>query len=153
MRPIPLALSASLVLLAAPLTAAAQAEEEEAPPNTFVQITSFKVPLGEDRQKVMMWIDTIMAPAAKLNPNVLSYRVAAHNYGSNASDVIIISEYPDWASITAPCGQPCQDYFEATQPEEGSEREAMWDGIQAVFLKYYSTHRDEIYFANGRRSK
>lgn len=152
MRTIPLLFSSVVLLLAAPLTAAAQADDQT-PPNRFVEITSFRVPIGEDRQKVLMWVDSVMVPAARLNPNVLSYRVAIHNYGSNAGDILIISEYADWASITAPCGQPCQDYFEERQPEEGSERDMMYDELQTLFLKYYGTHRDEIYLANGRRIK
>jgi hypothetical protein len=141
-----------LVIVASAHALHAQAEEE--PEEThYITVTTFKVPLGEASQKVSMWIDSVMVPLARLNPNVLSYRVGNHYWGSSAGDVVIISEWPSFEAIAAPCGEPCETYMVENEPEEGTPRAEMWEEINATFLKYYSGHRDELYAVAMSRAK
>jgi hypothetical protein len=128
----------------------AEAEEEEL---HYITVTTFKVPLGEVGQQVGMWIDSVMVPLARLNPNVFSYRVGRHYWGSSAGDYVIITEWASWEAIAAPCGEPCDTWTAETEPEEGTPRAEMWDKIYAMFMKYYSGHRDEIYAVPMSRAK
>lgn len=139
---------------ALPAGAAAQ-QADDAPPETRVlTVTTFKLPQGEDGQKVMRFIDEVIAPQARNNPNVLSYRVAQHYWGSNSSDVLVIAEYADWASVEAPCGAPCQEWAEENVPEQGTpEREEFDDLAGAYNRAFFQGHVDEIYTVNMGRAK
>lgn len=144
----PLLVALSLCLAVALLSPAiAQAQEEEGPGSRYVTVTSFKVPFNE-RPKVIPFIINGVMPNLQLNPNVLNARLLFHNWGSDASDVVIVAEYENIEDIHADCGQPCEDYFEANpEPEEGDEGYAEFQEAQEAFSKYYSRHRDEIYVA------
>ncbi len=145
------AMACILGLAAAPVPAAAQAGQQAAPEMRYVTVTAFRVPLGPDRGAVMQWIEKWMVPPARLNPNVLSYRVAGHNYGNNASDVMIIAEYPSWEAIEADCA-PCDEWFRANPfPKEGTPERKAHDEMLATFLKYYSTHADQLLQVNMTR--
>lgn len=137
-----LALSAALF---APLALQAQDQGEEEPGMRIVTVTTFKVPFY-DRDKVFPFMRRYVLPAAQLNPNVLNYRVLWHNWGADASQVIISAEYEDITKIEAECGQPCSDYFEANpEPEEGDEGYETFRQQEEAFAKYYAQHSDEIY--------
>ena len=120
--------------------------QDDQPELRYVTTTSFTIPLGDDFGTVMAWVDSVMVPSARMNPNVLSYRVAVHNWGNRSGDVVIITEFPSWAAITAPC-EACDEWAEMTQPAE------KWPDALAAFQKYYSGHSDEIYIANMARAK
>ena len=141
------ALAAALAVL--PATVQAQ---DAAPENTYITVTTFSAPYTSEGQKVAWWIDSVMVPSAKMNPNVLHYRVGGHNYGSSAGDIVMIAEYADWNAINADC-EPCNAWFEERQPEEGTPERKAWDEAQATFFKYYHGHQDEIYLAQSSRSK
>jgi hypothetical protein len=142
------ALAAALAML--PATVLAQ---DAAPPeNTFITVTTFSAPFNDEGQKVAWWIDSVMVPGAKMNPNVLHFRVGGHNWGSSAGDIVMISEYADWNAINADC-EACDEWFENRQPAEGTPEREAWDEAQAAFLKHYHGHQDEIYFAQTSRSK
>ncbi|MFQ5678026.1 MAG: hypothetical protein ACE5HP_01040 [Gemmatimonadota bacterium] len=145
---------ACLAGLALPATLRAQ-DQEEAPPETRVlTVTTFQLPSGEDGQKVMQFIDRVVAPQARNNPNILSYRIAQHYWGSNSAEVKIIAEYANWAAVEAPCGTPCQEWAEANTPEEGTpEREEFDDLAQAWQRAFFQGHSDEIYSVNMSRAK
>lgn len=129
------------------LPASVDAQEDEGPGNRVVTVTSFKVPFN-DRPVVMPFLIERFVPATQLNPNVISFRVLLHNWGGNASDVMIVAEYDDISEIESDCGQPCDDYYEAhPAPEEGEEGYADFQKAQELFNKYYAHHRDEIYVA------
>jgi hypothetical protein len=130
----------------------AQAEEEPEEIH-YITVTTFKVPLGEASQKVSMWIDSVMVPLAHLNPNVLSYRIGRHYWGSSAGDFVIISEWASWEAIAAPCGEPCETWTAENEPVDGTPRAETWDEMFATFLKYYSGHRDEVYAVPMSRAK
>jgi hypothetical protein len=132
---------------------AMSAQETEEPALHYITVTTFSVPLGEEGSDVMMWVDSMMVPLAKLNPNVLSYHVGRHNWGSNAGQVAVIAEYASWAAIQADCGEPCAEWVRENQPEEGTPRAEKWNKIQATFLKHYTGHSDEIYAVPNSRSK
>ena len=133
-------------------TATAQAVPPAAPDIRILTISTFRVPLGEDRQKVVDYMQKWMVEPARLNPNVLSYRIIQHFYGSNSSDMAIVAEYPNWAAITADCA-PCDKWFETNMPKEGTPERKAVDEAQALFLKYYGTHADQIYNANMALAK
>lgn len=146
------ATSLALAISLAPKSVQAQAGAQD-PEFHYLTVTTFDVPLGADGQQVMMWIDSVMVPLAQLDPNVLSYRVGRHNWGSSAGQVIIVTEFASWEAIGADCGEPCETWTAENQPAEGTPEAEKWDAIQATFQKYYTGHRDEIYFLNMNRSK
>ncbi len=128
------------------MTSAANSQAAPSAPPAFriLTISSFRVPLGEDRQNVVDYMKKWMVEPARINPNVLSYRIIQHFYGSNSSDIAIVAEYPDWASITADC-PPCAEWFESNMPKEGTPERKAVDEALALFLKYYGSHSDQIY--------
>lgn len=137
-----------------PSTVLAQEPDEEPPETHVLTVTTFQLPPGEEGQKVMRFIDRVIAPQAKNNPNVLSYRIAQHYWGSTSSEVKIIAEYADWASVEAECGAPCEEWEEANLPEEGTpEREEFDDLAQAWQRAFFQGHSDEIYNLNMSRAK
>ncbi len=134
--------------------AALQAQDSEPPPTRVLTVSTFTLPAGEEGQKVMRFIDRVVAPQAKNNPNILSYRVAQHYWGSSSAEVKIIAEYTDWASVEAPCGVPCEEWAEANLPAEGTpEREEFDDLLRAWQTAYFGGHSDEIYNVNMTRAK
>ena len=140
-------IAGAAVLLITPLAAFAQEEEEAEPVIHYLTVTTFDAPGGDEGALVREWFETIGAPLAKLNPNVLSYRVAIHNWGANSAQVVIIAEYADWAAIEGDCAE-CDAYFEEMQPEEGTPEREEWDAIGSAFFKAYRGHSDEIYTVN-----
>ncbi len=145
------AAAAASILFILPAALAAQDDADE-PEFRYVTTSTYQVPFGEERQKAMMWVDSVMVPLARVDPNVISFRVATHNYGSNASDIVIMSEYASWEAIGGDC-EPCDEWFEAREPEEGTPERETWDGWLADFLRHYSGHQDQIYIVNMNRAK
>lgn len=146
-----LALVIALTSLA-PAPAAAQEDGDENQMRV-ITVTTFQVPFYE-RGKVFPFMRKYFMPGSQLNPNVTSYRVLWHNWGGDASEVIVMAEYDDITKIEAPCGQPCDDYFEAhPQPEEGDEGWEEFRAGQEAFQKYYAHHKDEIYLSPLAASK
>ena len=141
--------------LATALPAPALAQDADEPPETrVITMAKFQVPPGEDRQKVMRFIDEVIAPQAQNNPHVLTYRIATHYYGSNSTDIVIIAEYPDWESVEAPCGEPCQTWAEENIPEEGTPEREEWNDRAQTWTRYFvGGHTDEVYGTNMRRGK
>ncbi len=129
-------------------------DAQEAEPETrYLSATTFHVPyVTEAQAKVNWWIASIMVPRAKMNPRVLSYRVAGHIYGSSGGDVIMITEYADWNAINADC-EPCTTWFEDRRPAEGTPEHEAWDATAAMFFQYFTGHHDEIYVFNASRAK
>jgi len=148
------ALVAATALSLAPATLFAQAgdEEEEAPDINYITLTKIRLPATQDRQKAMEWVDKVMAPVAKLNPNVLWYRIAMHNWGSNSEDMVIMAEYDEWADLEGDC-PACDAWFEENRPAEDTPEREEWDAMAQAFFGYFSGHRDEIYVTNMNRAK
>lgn len=147
-----LAIAGALVLLSPAVTMA----QDDGPPEIRVlQITTFRAPQGEERQLMMRFIDRVIAPQARNNPHVLSYRVATHFYGANSTDIKLITEYPDWESVEAPCGEPCQSWAAENIPEQGTPEREEFDEQAAAWVKYFLAggHRDEIFSINMNRAK
>lgn len=141
----------SLALICFPGLAAAQAAAPE-PELRYVTTTRFEVPAGPERQKVLMWIDSVMVPQARMNPNVLEYRVIIHNWGHNSNDVLIVAEYPSWTAIEAPC-PACDKWAQSQERKAGTPERAKWDELGSTFGKYFAGHVDEIYVADMSRAK
>ncbi len=133
----------ALTLFAIPAPVLAQDDEE--PEVRYITTSSFDVPMGPERQKVMTFIRNVMAPMAKVNPNLLSFRVAIHDYGTDSRDIVLIREYASWAAIEADCGKPCDDLGEKIRPAEGSDEAKAWQEAWQAFRDHYAQHRDEIY--------
>jgi hypothetical protein len=147
-----LLLAGAAVLVISPLAAFAQEEEGPEPEIHYVTATVFNVPPGEEGQKVMAWIDEVMVPTNRINPNILHSSVLTHNWGSNSAAIVLAAEYPDWAAIEADC-EPCEAWFEENQPAEDTPEREEWDEMAAAFFKAFSGHRDEIYMKNMNRAK
>jgi hypothetical protein len=138
---------AAIALLVGPPAVVAQDMDEGAPATGIVTMSTFKVPLGEERAKVMEWIELMVAPQARANPNVMAFYVLQHYYGADSRDVVLVRVYKDLAAIEAPCGAPCEELTAEIVPEEGTpEREEMMELFQA-YMKYNGRHSDEIYTA------
>jgi hypothetical protein len=142
------ALAGALFLF--PMSAAAQ-EDEPAPEIRYITVTRTNVPLGEDRQKVLEMYERVMTPQNRMDPNVLSYSVATHIWGSNSNDIVIVAEYASWAAINEAC-EACDEWFETNFPEDSPQR-AEIDALGDVFTRYQSGHSDEIYTVNMNRAK
>ncbi|MFQ5747271.1 MAG: hypothetical protein ACE5HF_08650 [Gemmatimonadota bacterium] len=140
-------LFAGAAFLLVPATALAQDEAEGPPPTSIVTVTSFHVPLGPERGKVLQFIEKVVAPQARNNPNVLAFYVLQHNWGSDSRDVKLVSVYADMAAVDAPCGEPCQTWADENLPEEGEEGYEEFDELADNYLKYFGKHSDEIYIS------
>lgn len=141
--PSALAVAAALFL---PVMVAAQ----EAPPPEirYISVTRFERPDNQaDAEQVRAYLEQVMVAQAKINPNILSYRVGGHSYGSRGREAVIIAEYPNWAAINGEC-QQCVEWMEANRPAEGTPERAAWDARAETFFKYYMGHQDEIYAVN-----
>lgn len=140
-----LAIACSTLVLLAPLPLSAQQPGAAVEPELrFISVTTFSAPAGADRQQAIRWIERVMVPTARLDPNILSYRAGGHRYGGNAQEMVIISEYPSWAAMDAEC-EACDEWFEQNRPAEGTPERAEWDEMQQAFLRLYLNHKDEIY--------
>ncbi len=139
---------AVLAFLAVPQAATAQDMEDGPPQTGIVTMSTMKVPMGQERAQVMEWIEKMVTPMERANPNVIAFYVLTHYYGADSNDVVLVRVYKDLAAIEAPCGEPCQVYREENPvPEEGTpEREEMMEMWQ-TFMKYNGNHSDEIYTA------
>jgi hypothetical protein len=132
--------------VAAPSAAVAQADEEAPPTIHHITTSTFHVPYGGSRPAVMNWIEDVMVPLARMNDDVVSYRVAQHTYGTGGR-IVFITEYASWDAVNRPC-EPCNAAFEEMTPEEGTPERETWDANLAAFLKAYSHHKDEMYAVN-----
>jgi hypothetical protein len=143
-----------LLTACAPAMGSAQAPAQQPQPEArFVTVSKFAMPQDTtQRRLVFMAIDSIMVPQARMNPNVLSYRVLAHNWGANSSDVLITAEYPSWGAIEAECAA-CDQWVESKTPAPGTPERARWNAMVAAFQRAYEGHSDEIYSAQMRRAK
>lgn len=149
LAPSAVALAFALALIGVfPSTAVAQEEEEE-PQARWVHITSFSLPYHV-RDKVIPYLIRSIVPANRLNPNVITFRVLVHNQGSDGSEMAFYREFAEFADIGAPCGEPCETFFEEhPAPEEGDEGYEEYEEAQELWQKYYSHHKDDIYTAPG----
>lgn len=121
--------------------------QDDGPAPRYVTVTTFDVPFT-DRGKVMPFIQKRFWPGVQLNPNIRNARILFHNWGSDASQIVMVFEHDSWNAIEADCGKPCDDWYEAhPAPEEGAEGYDDFREAQQLFSKYYSKHRDEIYLA------
>ena len=134
------------------LPATIQAQAAAAPQPHYVTVTTFSAPYDAEGQKVWWWIDSVMVPSTKMDPNVVRYSVGGHNYGSSAGDIVMIAEYANWTAINADCAA-CTAWFEKRQPAEGTPERTAWNEAQAAFFKHYFGHQDEIYAVQPGRSK
>ena len=72
-------------------------------------MSTMKVPMNEDRAQVMGWIEKMVTPMARANPNIIAFYVLTHYYGADSRDMVLVRVYKDLAAIEAPCGEPCDE--------------------------------------------
>jgi hypothetical protein len=144
-------LGACALALAVFMTAShAEAQEQN---SRYVVVTTFDVPYGPDRGKVLSYLNEYFLPTTQLNPKVRNSRVLMHNWGKDAMQVVMFEEYDTWADIMAPCGQPCDDYnAQHAAPEEGEAGYTEYQEKSDLFFKAFSSHSDEIYTTNMNRA-
>ena len=131
----------------------AQAQQQDASPMRYVTVTTFDVPYGPDRAKVMSFLNEYFLPGTQLHPDVRNFRLLTHVWGSDGMQVIMEAEYDNWADIEADCGQPCDDYFDVhVAPVVGEDGYEEYQEKADLFNKYYSNHTDEIYLTNMNRA-
>ncbi len=151
MRKITCCLTALTAVLAlGPLSAVAQQADE--PETHIMTITTFYVPLGLEREAVMDYIDEYVVPPAKGDPNVLGFRVAVHNWGTNQRNVWLMTEYESLAALDA-SNEWGNAWFEENYPEGSAEREAADKAFEEVYAPYFSKHTDNIVVVNMDRAK
>ncbi|MDX1673032.1 MAG: hypothetical protein R3211_11880, partial [Balneolaceae bacterium] len=132
------------ILISADLSFSQESEEE--PGERFAAVTIFDVPLHV-RDKVIPYIIEYVEPGMRLNPNVVTFRVLIHRWGSNGSQMIYYREYENFGDINAECGAPCEEYRkEHPAPKEGEEGYEDYKEAQKLYDKYFSDHHDEIYW-------
>ena len=147
-----LTLALALMLLAGGLsapTAAAQEEAEEDPGQRRVVITTFEVPYHV-RDKVIPYMQKHVVPFHRLNPNVVTYRVLVHDWGSDGSDIAFYWELEELADLDSlgveDCGSPCEEYRkEHTEPDSTDEGYEEFQEAERLYEKYYSDHSDQLY--------
>jgi hypothetical protein len=143
--------SFALAALAPLLIPAALSAQNAQAPVHYLTFTRFTAPIGtEDRGKVMMFLDSMMIAPARLDPNLVSFYVGTHNWGSNGSEIVLVREYTSWAAIEGDCA-PCDAYTAAHTPKEGTPEYQKWQGISEAFYKYFGGHSDEIYAVPASR--
>lgn len=143
----PVVLAGVLMLLITPPNVFAQEEDEPDPELRYITVTTWDFPGGDDGDKAAEWLETVMVPLMRMNPNVVSARVAFHLWGSNSAQAVIIAEYADFAAINADC-EPCDAWFEEQQPEEETPEREEWDAMAQAFFQAYRGHSDELYQVN-----
>jgi hypothetical protein len=110
----------------------------------FITITKIQMPQDTlDARALLTMIDSVFVPQARMNPNVLSYRVLQHNWGANSRDVLILAEYPNWAAIEAEC-QECDEWLRSKTPAEGTPERARWNAMQADALPPRTASRSGV---------
>jgi len=145
---------AFLALTSLPHSVLAQdASGEDEVETVVVTMSTTHVPIGEDRQKFIDFVRQVMAPVARVNPNVIAFHVLRHYYGSNSSDVVIVRVYKDLAAIEAECGTPCEEWADANIPKEGDEGYDDFVDLRDTYFKYFAKHSDEIYTSSSDTSK
>lgn len=129
-------------------TNVALAQDDEGPGQRYVAVTTFDVPFT-DRDVVMPFVRKYFHAGNQLNPNVINSRIMLHNWGANASQIVMVSEFGSWEAIEADCGAPCEEYYgeggPGHAPEEGEAGYEEYNEAAELFSKYYAKHSDEIY--------
>jgi hypothetical protein len=146
--------SALFLLACAPAIGNAQTPAQQPPQEVrYVTVSKFAMPRDTaQRRLVMMSIDSVMVPQARMDPNVLSFRVLTHNWGANSNDILIVAEYANWSAIEAECAA-CDQWLQSKTPAAGTPERTRWDAMGAAFQRAYEGHSDEIYAAQMRRAK
>lgn len=134
--PFVLALAVTGVLLAA---GSAPAQEQNAD-HIFVATTQkMAMPEGGRATERDSLLSVYHEQVTKKNPHILSQRVMQHFYGTNNHDMVVVTEYKDWASIDA------SDKMDTKLFEEYWKDEATRRQFNRMLGKYFSGHSDEIY--------
>ena len=145
---------AVLAYLLIPQVVLAQDAADDGPPErVVVAIATVMVPLGEERGQFMEFVERVVAPQARNNPNILAFHVLEHYYGSKSSEVKLVRVYAGLGAIEEPCGDPCRTWAEANLPDEGEEGYEELSAAGDTYFKFFSKHSDEIYTSRADLSK
>ena len=141
---------ASLALLAvstAGLAAQQDEAEDEEPGSRIVAITTFSIP-HHVRSEVIPFMRRHVIPLNQLNPNIETFRVLIHRWGSDGTTMAFYREYADMEALDAPCGEPCETFRENHPvPEEGEEGYEAHQEAERLWDKYFGPHKDEVYWS------
>ncbi len=151
MRALALPLAVGLAtLLGTPLDSAAQQEEQ--PETRIITITTFYVPLGQERQAFLEYVDTYIVPQNKEDPHILAFRIGAHNWGGNKPNIWLITEYESLSTLDQ-SDEWAATWFEQNFPEGSTARETADKAFEEAFAPYFSKHTDNIIRVNMNRAK
>lgn len=114
--------------------------QEQSAPHLFVA-TTFQtvVPEGGRVAERDSLMELYYEQVTKKNPNILSQRVMQHFWGHNNHDMVVVTEYKDWASIDA-ADKMDTKLFEEYWKDDASRRQ-----YNRTLNKYFTGHSDEIY--------
>jgi hypothetical protein len=149
MRPFAMAVAFASIWLAVPKSGQAQQDQPE---THIITVTTFEVPFGEELGKFWEVVDKYIIPSDKANPNVLSERLASHNWGDAKKTIWFITEYKDMAGVQA-AEQFSNKYFDEHYPEGSAGRDSADAAFNEHFLKHFGGHEDNILTANMKRAK
>jgi hypothetical protein len=122
------------------LVVAGSASAQESADHIFVATTQkMAMPEGGRAAERDSLLQVYHEQVTKKNPNILSQRVMQHFYGANNHDVVIVTEYKDWASIDASDKMDTK-LFEDYWKDDASRRQ-----FNRMLNKYFTGHSDEIY--------
>ncbi|RMG63161.1 MAG: hypothetical protein D6715_11570 [Calditrichaeota bacterium] len=134
----------SIIAVVAVFLMGSLAFAQEAQKPSYFTVTTWEVTIPEDgsrsefNQLMKEWSDKVV----RQNDKIISERVVHHISGSNSRDVVIITEYANWADIEK--AQEKQDELVAAAwPSENERRDFF-----RKFRKYFRSHSDEIYQEN-----
>ena len=141
------AVALALVLGSASGLAAQEEAEAEDPGERIVAITTFSIP-HHVRDQVIPYMRRYVIPPNQLNPNIETFRLLIHRWGSNGTTMAFYREYADMEALDAPCGEPCESFWENhPEPEEGDEGYEAHQEAERLWDKYFGPHEDEIYWS------
>ena len=120
---------------------------------SWVVMTSMSVPYGPERDMVTEYIDSVLVPMSKANPNVKQAYVAFGRFGATWSDLIFVNVYETFEAITAPCGAPCQERAQARQVPEGSDEWNRRIAVRDKYREYFINAQRNIYWVPASRMK
>ena len=150
MRSFSLTLAVALLATAIPGAVRAQEQEQE-PEIRTLTITAFTIPTGKG-EKFNEYVDKYVMPAVKADPNVLTFRLARHHWGSGKANAWFIAEYESLEGLYR-SEEFQSDWYDENFPEGTPEREAADKATEEDFLPFFSDHVDEITTTNMSRAK
>ena len=130
------------------LMAGSASAQEQSADHIFVSTTQkMSTPEGGRVAERDSLLQLYHEQVTKKNPHILSQRVMQHFYGRDNHDMVVLTEYKDWASIDA-ADKMDTELFEKSWTDQASRRQ-----FNRMLNKYFSGHSDEIYSERTKLKK